>query len=108
MIQVAVDQAVEEMADVEPALSAGGVRVAYDVNRAAVGQQVVELGTIGQFVDPRQIDQQKAARIIGGRVEAIEIHRLAAMVGSHADQIALGADHVNQLELLEQRGDGRK
>src|SRR5918993_5947782 len=51
MIEVAVDQTVEKMADVEPALPTGSVRVAYDVDRAAIAQQVVELWVIGEFVD---------------------------------------------------------
>jgi hypothetical protein len=108
MIQVAVDQTVEEMANIESALSAGGVRVAYDVDRAAVRQQIVELGVIGELVDPFQIDEQEAARIVSRRIEAIKIRRLAAMIGSHAHEVALAADHVNQFELLEQGGDRRK
>ena len=108
MTQVAVDQTVEEMANIESALSAGGVRVAYDVDRAAVGQQIVELGVIGELVDPFQIDKQEAARIVSRRIEAIKIRRLAAMIGSHAHEVALAADHVNQFELLEQGGNKRK
>src|SRR5215510_11276898 len=108
MIQVAVDQAVEEMANVEPALPAGGVRVAYDVDRAAVGQQVIELGVIGELVDPCEIYEQEAARIVRRRIEAIKVHRLAAMVGSYAYDVALAADHVDQLELLEHGGNRRK
>jgi len=108
MIQVAVDQTVEEMANIESALSAGGVRVAYDVDCAAVGQQIVELGVIGELVDPFQIDEQKAARIVSRRIEAIKIRRLAAMIGSHAHEVALAADHVNQFELLEQEATGAK
>ena len=60
VVEVAVDQAVEEMADVEPALPAGGVGVAHDVDRAAVAQQVIELRPIGEFVDPLEVDQQAA------------------------------------------------
>ncbi len=52
VIEIAVEQTVEEMANVEPAGPAGGIRVAHDVDRAAVGQQVIELRLIGQLVDP--------------------------------------------------------
>ena len=37
MIEIAVDQPVKEMADVEPALPPGGVRVTNDIDGAAVG-----------------------------------------------------------------------
>ena len=60
-----------------PADPAGGVRVTHDVDRAAVGQQVIELRLIGEFVDPRQVDQKQPARIVGRGIEAIEVHRLA-------------------------------
>ena len=73
VIEVAVDQPVEEMADVEPAFPAGGVGVANDVDRAAVAQQVIELRPIGELVDPREVDQQQPTRIVGGGVEAIKI-----------------------------------
>src|ERR1700730_6524983 len=46
IIEVAVDQAVEQVADVETADSAGGVRITHDVDGAAVGQQMIELRTI--------------------------------------------------------------
>src|SRR5215510_2782517 len=96
------------MANVESALPAGGVRVAYDIDRTAVGQQMVELWVIGELVDPFQIDEQEAARIISGGIQAIKVRRFAAMVGSHADEVALAAYHVNQFELLEQGGDRGK
>ena len=53
MVEIAVDETVEQMADVEPAGSAGRVCVTYDVDRAAVAQQMIEFRPIGQFVDPR-------------------------------------------------------
>ena len=58
VVEVAVDQPVEEMADVESALPSGGVRVTNDIDCAAVGQQIIELRPIGEFVDARQIDKQ--------------------------------------------------
>jgi hypothetical protein len=51
-VELGIDQAVEVMADIEPAAPTGGVRVTHNVDRAAVGQQVVEFGMVGQFVDP--------------------------------------------------------
>jgi hypothetical protein len=36
VIEVAVDETVEKMPNVEPALATGGIRVAYDVDRAAI------------------------------------------------------------------------
>ena len=107
-VEVAVGQAIEDMADVDPALPAGGVRVTHDVDRAAVGQQVIELRPIGEFVDPLQVDQEQPARIVGRGVEAIEVDRLLPVVGAHAHEVVLVAHHVDQLELLEHRGDRRK
>src|SRR5688572_8555849 len=93
------------MADVEPALPTGSVRVTYDVDRAAIAQQVVELWVIGEFVDPSEIDQQEPTRILSRGIQAVEIHRLQAIVGAHANQVALVTHHIDQLELLEEGSD---
>src|SRR6516165_11816645 len=96
-----IDQAVEIMADVDPAATTSGVRIAYNVDRAAVGQQVVEFGLVGEFVDSLQIDQEQSARVVGGRVEMIEVHRLTPVVGADADYVALLPYQVDQFKLLE-------
>src|SRR5918997_1959004 len=69
VVKVAVDQTIEEMADVEPALPAGGIRVTYDVDRAAIAQQVVKFWTIREFVDPGQIDEQQPTHVLDRGVE---------------------------------------
>src|SRR6185437_4396175 len=104
-IEIAVNQAVEEMADVESPLPPGGVRVADDIDGAAVGQQIVELRPGGELVDPRKIDKEQPARVPGRRVEPIEVDGLVAVDGAHTHQVALLADHVDQFELLEHGGD---
>src|SRR5258705_3792056 len=76
IIEVAIDQAVEQMPDVEAAGPAGGIRVTHDVDGAAIGQQVIVLRPIGEFVDPRQINQQQPAGIVRRRGETIEAQRL--------------------------------
>src|SRR3954470_19455647 len=43
IVQIAVDQTVEEMPDIEPTLPTRGVRVANDVDRATVAQQMIPL-----------------------------------------------------------------
>ena len=101
-VEVRIDQAVEVMADVDPAAPTGGVRIAYNVNRAAVGQQVVELGLVGEFVDSLQIDQEQSARVVGRHVEMIEVHRLPPMLGADPDDVALLSYQVDQFELLEE------
>ena len=88
-VEVGIDQAVEVMADIEPTAPTGGVRIAYNIDRAAVGQQVVEFGMVREFVDPLQIDQEQSARVVGGSVEMIEVHRLRPVVGADADDVAL-------------------
>src|SRR6476620_7092698 len=55
-VQIAIDEAVEEMLDVKLADSAGNVRVAHDVDCATVAQQMVKLCVISEFIDPIQID----------------------------------------------------
>src|SRR5262249_443997 len=108
VVELTVDQAVEEMPDIESADPASGVCVAHDVDRAAVAQQMIEFRSIGEFVDPRQIDQQQPPRISGRGIEAIEVYGLFAIVGAHAHEVTLVTHHVDQLELLEHGGDGRK
>jgi len=41
VVEVTVDEAIEEMAYVEPALPACGIQVANDVDRAAVAQEMI-------------------------------------------------------------------
>jgi hypothetical protein len=95
VIEVAIDQTVEQMAQLERAAPAGGVRVTHDVYGAAVGQQMLEFGVIGEFVDPRQVDQEQPARITSRGIEAIEIHWLASVIGADAHDVALVAYHVD-------------
>src|SRR5262249_46095602 len=103
--EVAVDQSVEEMADVEPPLPPGSVRVTNDVDGAAVGQQIVELRPLGELVDPRQIDKQQPPGVGERGIELIEVHRLPTVNGAYTNEVTLLADHVDQLELLEHGGD---
>ena len=64
MIEITVDQPIEQMTNVELAGSAGGIRITYDVDRAAVGQEMVELWPIGKFVDPFEINQQQPSHAL--------------------------------------------
>src|SRR5690606_33903519 len=57
-VEIGVDETVEYVADRDTSDPAGGVRVTYDVDRTAVGQQVIELGPLGQLVDPLKIDEE--------------------------------------------------
>ena len=59
------------------------------------GQQMIEFGMIGEFVDPRQVDHEEPTRIIRRGIEAIEIHRLASVIGANAHDVALVAYHVD-------------
>src|SRR5262245_56364121 len=104
MIEVAVDQTIEEMTEFESALATRGVGVADNVDGAAVGQQMIKLRPIGQLVDPIQVDQQQPSQILGWRVEAIEVYRLLAIIGAHTHDVALVTHRIDQLELLEHRG----
>ena len=82
MVEVAVDKPVEEMPDVEPSLPPHGVRVTINVDGAAVGQQIIELRPIGEFIDSRQIDKQQPPRV-GGRGMVTTVGQLCCAVGGH-------------------------
>ena len=86
------------MTEVKPTFATGSICVANDVDRAAIGQQVIPLWSIGELVDPRQVNQQQSARVVGRGVQAIEIYSLMAMVGSDADKVALLTHSSNCLK----------
>src|SRR5215510_14219966 len=96
------------MADIKPAGPAGGVGIAHDVDRAAILEQVIELGPLREFVNPLQVDQEEAACPLGGCLNAVEIDLLIAVVGANAHDVAFITDDVDQLELLEERRDRRE
>ena len=64
VVEIAVDEAIEEMTDVEPALAACGIQVANDVDRAAVAQEVIPFRPVGKLVDPFEVDQQQLAHFL--------------------------------------------
>src|SRR6185312_6796819 len=105
MIKITVDQPVEQMANVELAGATGGICVMYDVDRAAIGQQMIEFRPIGKFVDPLKINQQQSPHALDRGVKAIEINCLLAIFGAHADKVTFVPHHVDQFELLEERSD---
>ncbi len=51
IVEIPVDPAVEVMPEIEVAAAADQVRIAHDVDRAAVAQQVIELRAVGELVD---------------------------------------------------------
>ena len=69
---------------------------------------MIEFGVIGEFVDPRQVDQEQPARIVSRGIEAIEIHRLASVIGADAHDVALVTYHVDQFKLLKEGSDRRE
>src|SRR5262245_39607759 len=64
-IEIAVAPPVQDMADIEPADPAGKVGIADDIDRAAVAEQMIKLGSVRKLVDPLQIDQEKPAHEFG-------------------------------------------
>src|SRR5262245_7290278 len=105
VVEVAVDEAIEEMADVEPALPACGIQVAYDVDRAAVAREMLPFWPGGKLVGPVEVDRQQLAYFLHVGVETVKVDGLPAVGCAHRHDVMLIADHVDQLELLEQRGD---
>ncbi len=91
------------MPDVESAGPAGDVGIPDDVDRAAVGEQVVPLGLPVEFVDPLEIHEEQPPRGLRRNGQVVEKHFLVAVVGAQADQVALFADDVDEFILLEHR-----
>src|SRR5215467_12960495 len=73
-IDIAIDEAVEEMTDIKSPDSPGPVRVAHDVDRAAVAQQRVKLRVISELVDPIYVHHKESTRIFGRCQDAVKIH----------------------------------
>src|SRR5215510_8370244 len=88
------------------ASTTGGIRVTYDVDRAAIGQQMIEFGPIGQFIDALEIDQQQSMHILDRRVEVVKINRFVAVIGTHANDITFVPYYIDQFKLLEERREG--
>ena len=107
-VHVAVDKAVEKMPDVEPARRTNLVRVADDVDGAAVAEEIVPLRVIGEFVDSLQVNPKEGPRIFRRGVDSVKIDVLLAMDDAHTDEVVLVSHHVDQLKLLEERRDGVK
>src|SRR5688572_14864854 len=105
-VQIAVAPSIKQVPYVEPSLSPRPVRIAEDVQRAVVAQQVVELGRLGEFIDAVQVDQEQPPARLWACAYAVSVNRFASVIGAHADQVALGSDDVDELELLEHRTDG--
>ena len=60
MVEMAVDQAVEQVTNVESASGTGGVQVTYDVDRTAVAHQVVKLWPISHHEQPAHIVKMRS------------------------------------------------
>src|SRR5262249_61233832 len=71
-IEIAVAPTVQDMADIEPADPAGKGGIADDIDRAAVAEQMIKIGSVRKLVDPLQIDQEKPAKEFGGSPEGIQ------------------------------------
>ena len=61
-VEVAVYQPVEDMTNVKPPRPSSSIRVADDVDRAAVAQQVIELRPIGELIDPGEKREAMGAK----------------------------------------------
>src|SRR4249919_1579515 len=69
---------------------------------------MIELRPIGEFVDSLQVDREQPASVVRCCVKVIEIHGLLTVVCANPYKVTLLSYHVNQLELLEEGGDGIK
>jgi len=105
VVEVTVDPAVEEVAEVPGAFAADRVGVADDVHGATGFQKVVELGLVVELVDAFKRDEEEEAGGQRLQFDAVEIPLFVTVGGARADEVLLRADEVDQLELLEHRGD---
>jgi hypothetical protein len=81
-VEVLVDEAVEEVADVEAIGAADGFGVVGDVDGAVVAEE--------------------AADFFRGAADAIEEDAFVAVVGADFDDVALVTDDVDEFELFEE------
>src|SRR5262249_2485467 len=72
---------------------------------AAVAQQMVKLWVISEFVDPIDVHEKNSTRIFGRCQDVVKIHVFLPVIGANTYNVALIAHDVDQLELLEERGD---
>src|SRR5262249_2797879 len=105
-IKIAIGEAAQNMADIKSADPAGEVCIAHDIDRAVIAEQMVKLGSIRKFIDSFQVDQEQPARKLGCYPDAVKKNILFTVIGANPHQIALIPDNIDQLELLEERGDG--
>src|SRR5215471_13488675 len=64
---------------------------------------MVPLGAVGQFIDPFEVDAEQPPHSLRRRTDVVQEHVLVAVVCTHAYDVALVADDVDQLKLLEHR-----
>src|SRR5262249_16023396 len=64
-IEIARAPTLQDGADTEEADPTGKVGIADDIDRAAVAEQMIKLGSVCKLVDPLQIDQEKPANEFG-------------------------------------------
>src|SRR5215831_7322394 len=58
-VEIAIDKTVDEMAQIDAPRLAGDPRIADDVDRAIVRQQMVEFRPIRKLVDSMQVDSKE-------------------------------------------------
>src|SRR5690606_13597267 len=68
---------------------------------------MIELRVISELIDARQVHAEQAPGSRRRYTDAVEVHVFTTVVGPQAHEITLIADHVDQLELLEERGNRR-
>src|SRR5215203_1328509 len=78
------------------------VHVIDDVARAVVRERVVELGFRHELVRSREHLDEQRANALAGRVNRIDVDVVVAERRARADEIALVADDVDELELPEE------
>jgi hypothetical protein len=92
-IEVAIDEAVENIAEIKGLHFAGDPCIAHDVDGATVGQEIVEFRPGGELVDSMQVEPEEPAGLFGRHPDVVEIDVFVPEIGSHAHKIALIADY---------------
>jgi hypothetical protein len=94
-VEIAIDEAVQQIANIESARLAGGSRVPDYVDCAAVAQQLVKPRVSRELIDSSKIDPQELAHVLRGCPDAVQLDVLMAVIGAQTYKIALIAHDVD-------------
>src|SRR5450432_3191834 len=107
LVKQFIEMTVEQHPPVPRRAVAGGA-LGADGRRAIVGERVIPINEIVQFVHPTQIVEEQFPALPRRHLQAIEANLLAlTIVGPQPDHVTFIADDVSQLKLAEESSQRR-